>query len=125
MDAVTRGARLRIAEQRLKAGDVRQTRQLLEQIELDFPEQKLEGLYRFLRAEADRFGGHYEDAIRGYETVARLAAWAGYRDRAVHGIADSYFRMGELAKSLEWYATLKDDAHPNFTTSRSWPTPSR
>jgi tetratricopeptide (TPR) repeat protein len=113
VDAVTRGARLRIAEQRLKAGDVRQTRQLLEQIELDFPEQKLEGLYRFLRAEADRLGGRYEAAIRGYETVARLRQWAGYRDLAVHGIADSHFRMGQLDKALEWYKTLKE-AYPEF-----------
>jgi tetratricopeptide (TPR) repeat protein len=113
VDPIARGTRLRIAEQRLKAGDVRQTRQLLEKIELDFPEQKLEGLYRFLRAEADRLGGRYESAIHDYETVARLPQWAGYRDRAVHGIADCHFRMGELEKSLEWYLTLKE-RYPEF-----------
>jgi tetratricopeptide (TPR) repeat protein len=107
VDAVTRGAQLRIAEQRLRAGDIRQCRQLLEQIELNFPEQKLEGHYRYLRAEADRHGGHYEEAIRGYEVIARLPQWAGYRSRAVHGIADANYRLGALDKSLEWYNALK------------------
>src|SRR5262249_55005269 len=93
-DAVTRGAMLRIAEQRLRTGDIRQTRQLLEKIELDYPEQKVEGLYRFLRAEADRNGGRYEEALRNYEVLMNLVAWASYRDRALFGIADCYTRMG-------------------------------
>ena len=89
------------------------TRQLLEQIELDFPEQKLEGLYRFLKAEADRLGGRYEVAIRDYETLARLTQWNGYRDRALYGIADCHFRAGNLDKALEWYAVLKE-TQPEF-----------
>src|SRR5262249_35005279 len=91
-EAITRGALLRIAEQKLRSGDIRQSRQLLERIELDYPEQKMEGLYRFLRAEADRHAGRYEEAIRNYEFLLKLAQWAGYRDRALYGIADSYFR---------------------------------
>lgn len=106
-EAVTRGALLRIAEQKLRSGDIRHTRQLLERIELDYPEQKLEGLYRFLRAEADRFGGRYEEAIRNYEFLLKLTQWAGYRDRALHGIADSYLRLGDAGKALEWLAALK------------------
>ena len=105
-DASTRGARLRIAEQQLRSGDIRQTRQLLQQIEMDYPEQKLEGPYRFLRAEADRQGGRYEEALRNYEVLMRLQQWAGYRDRALHGIADTYYRMGDWDKALEWYAAL-------------------
>jgi tetratricopeptide (TPR) repeat protein len=112
-EAITRGAQLRIAEQRLRGGDVRQTRQLLERIELDYPEQKLSGLYRFLRAEADRFAGRYEEAIRNYEVVLKLTQWAGYHDRATHGIADSYARMGELDKALKWLGNLQE-SHPRY-----------
>jgi tetratricopeptide (TPR) repeat protein len=107
VNAINRGARLRTAEKKLRDGDVHQTRQLLEQIELDFPEQKLEGLYRFLRAEADRFGGHYEEAIRNYEVLVRLPQWASYRSPAWAGIADSYYRVGQLDRSLEWYDRIK------------------
>src|SRR6185437_2609519 len=81
-DAITRGAMLRVAEQRLRAGDVRQTRALMEKIELNYPEQKLEGLYRYLRAEADRAGGRYEEAIGNYEFLLKLQQWAGYRAKA-------------------------------------------
>ncbi len=107
-EAVTRGALLRIAEQRLRTGDVRQTRQLLERIELDYPEQKVEGLYRFLRAEADRHGGRYEESLRNYEVLLKLAQWAGYRDRALFGIADCCTRRGEEDKALEWLAVLQE-----------------
>lgn len=112
-EAITRGALLRIAEQRLRSGDIRQTRQLLERIELDYPEQKIEGLYRFLRAEADRHGGRYEESLRNYEVLLKLVQWAGYRDRALFGIADCYSRMGEEAKALDWLATLKE-SFPSF-----------
>jgi tetratricopeptide (TPR) repeat protein len=105
--ASTRGARLRIAEQALRRGDVHQTRALLTQLELDHPAQKLEGPFRFLRAESDRLGGRYEESLRHYEVLLRLPQWAGYRDRALAGIADTYFRMGKLDRALEWYATLR------------------
>jgi tetratricopeptide (TPR) repeat protein len=107
-EAVTRGALLRVAEQRLRGGDLRQTRHLLERIELDYPEQKLSGLYRFLRAESDRFGGRYEEAVRNYEFILKLTEWAGYHDRALHGIADSYFRAGDAEKALKWLGNLKE-----------------
>jgi tetratricopeptide (TPR) repeat protein len=112
-EAVTRGALLRIAEQKLRAGDIVQTRHLLERIELDYPEQKLVGLYRFLRAETDRLAGRYEDAIAGYEFLLKLTQWAGYRDRALFGIADSYNRMGQFDKGLEWLGTVKE-SFPRF-----------
>jgi tetratricopeptide (TPR) repeat protein len=105
--ASTRGARLRIAEQALRRGDVHQTRALLAQLELDHPAQKLEGPFRFMRAESDRLGGRYEEALRHYEVLLRLPQWAGYRDRALAGIADTHVRMGKLDKALEWYATLR------------------
>jgi tetratricopeptide (TPR) repeat protein len=112
-DATTRGARLRIAEQTLRKGDVHQARQLLSEIELHFPEQKLEGPYRFLRAECDRRGGRYEEALRNYEVLVKLEQWAGYRDRSLHGIADCYYRMGKLDKALEWYGTV-DKLFPKY-----------
>jgi tetratricopeptide (TPR) repeat protein/chitodextrinase len=107
VSAIERGAKLRIVDKVLKDGNIHQARVLLSQIEVDFPEQKLEGLYRFLRAEADRYGGHYDEAIRNYEILVRLQQWAGYRGRALWGIADSYNRMGHLEKALEWYDRLK------------------
>src|SRR4029077_17576210 len=103
-----RGATLRIAEQRLRSGDVRQTRQLLEKIELESPEQKLEGLYRFLRAEADRTGGRYEEALRNYEILLKLTQWAGFHDRALFGIADSYYRLNNPERALKWLDSLKE-----------------
>jgi tetratricopeptide (TPR) repeat protein len=106
-EAIQRGAQLRIAEQKLRGGDVRGTRLLLERMELDFPEQKLEGMYRFLRAETDRFAGRYEEATRHYEVLLKLRQWAGFRDRAIHGMADCYFREEDFAKSQEWFDKLR------------------
>ncbi len=107
-DPVRRGASLRIAEQKLKAGDSRQCKQLLDKIEMDFPEQKMEGLYRFLRAEADRVGGRYEESIRGHEMLLKSNNWTGYRDKALFGLADAHARAGRLTKSMEWLDTLKE-----------------
>jgi tetratricopeptide (TPR) repeat protein len=112
-EATTRGALLRIAEQKLRAGEIYATRQLLERIELNYPGQRIDGLYCFLRADADRHAGRYEDALRYYEMLLKLPQWAGYRDRAVFGIADTYFRMEELEKSQKWLADLKE-AFPKF-----------
>jgi tetratricopeptide (TPR) repeat protein len=108
ISAIERGAELRKVDKVLKDGNIHQARVILGQIEVNFPEQKLEGLYRFLRAEADRYGGHYEESIRNYEILTRLQQWAGYRSRALAGIADSYNRMGKLDRALEWYDRLKD-----------------
>jgi tetratricopeptide (TPR) repeat protein len=119
-DAITRGALLRIAEQRLRNGNIRESQQLLQRIELDYPEQKLEGLYRFLRAEADRLGGRYEEAIRNYEFLLKLTQWAGYRDRALYGIADSYYRMGNFEKALIWLDTVKE-SFPRFFEKQKLP----
>ena len=112
-EAITRGGLLRIAEQTLRGGDIRQTRLLLERIELNVPEQKLEGMYRFMRAEVDRFGGRYEDALLNYEVLLKLTQWAGFRDRTLHGIADTYYRMTNFEKSLEWLTALKK-AFPKY-----------
>jgi tetratricopeptide (TPR) repeat protein len=111
--AVTRGGLLRMAEQRLKAGDVGHTRQLLERIEMNYPEQKLEGLYRVLRADADRRTGRYEEALRNYEILMKLQQWAGFHDRALHGLADTYFRLGQFAKAIEWLDSL-EKSFPKF-----------
>ena len=107
-EATTRGALMRIAEQRLKAGDFPATRQLLERMELEYPGRRLDGLYCFMRAETDRHIGKYEDALRNYEMIFKLPQWAGYRDRASFGLADTYYRMGDLEKSLKWYKHLKE-----------------
>lgn len=110
---VTRGGLLRTAEQKLRAGDIQQTRQLLERIELNYPEEKLEGLYRVLRAEADRRTGRYEEALRNYEIVLKLTQWSGFHDRAMLGLADTYFRLGELPRSLQWLDSL-EKTYPRF-----------
>lgn len=111
--AVTRGGLLRMAEQRLKAGDIQQTRSLLERIELNYPEEKLEGLYRVLRADADRRTGRYEEALRNYEILLKLSQWSGFHDRALHGLADTYFRLGQHAKAIEWLDSL-EKSFPRF-----------
>jgi tetratricopeptide (TPR) repeat protein len=105
--AATRGALMRIAEQQLRSGNIHQTRQVLERLELEYPGRRIDGLYCLLRGEADRFGGRYEDALRNYETLIKLPQAAGYRDRALHGIADCYYRKGQFQKALEWYDSLK------------------
>jgi tetratricopeptide (TPR) repeat protein len=114
-DAVTRGALMRIAEQKLRAGSIAQSRQLLERLELEHPGRKLDGLYCFLRGEADRFAGRYEEALRNYEVLLKLPQWAGYRDRALFGIADSYYRMGRLEKALEWLEAIQK-TFPSYYT---------
>ncbi len=116
-DASTRGAILRIAEQKLRGGEILATRQLLERLELDYPGRRLDGLYCHLRAESDRFAGRYEEAMRSYEMIFRLPQWAGYRDRAAHGIADCHLRLGELDKALKWLGEVKQ-AHPKYFEER-------
>ncbi len=100
-EAVTRGALLRVAEQKLRTGDLRETRMLLDKIELNYPDQKLEGLYRFLRAEADRAAGKYDAALRNYEVLLQLRQWSGYRDRTLHGMAECLARLGQLPEAIE------------------------
>lgn len=104
--AVTRGALLRVAEQRLREGNVRESGAILDKIAQDYPQQKLEGLYRFLRGETDRIGGRYEDAVHSYEILLKLDQWASFRPQALFGIADSHQRMGEMALALQWLDTL-------------------
>ncbi len=117
-EAIQRGAQLRIAEQKLRSGNVRATRLLLERMELDFPDQKLEGMYRFLRAETDRFAGRYDEAIRHYEVLLKLRQWAGFRDRAIHGVADCYFRQEDFAKSLAWLDKLQESFPEYFNLQK-------
>ena len=120
--AVTRGGLLRTAEQKLRAGDIQQTRQLLERIELNYPEEKLEGLYRVLRAEADRRTGRYEEALRNYEILLKLTQWSGFHDRAMHGLADTYFRLGELPQALGVARLAGEVVSAVLRESRSSPT---
>ncbi|HZZ82519.1 MAG TPA: PKD domain-containing protein [Gemmataceae bacterium] len=119
-EASTRGALMRIAEQKLKAGEIQATRQLLERMEVEFPGRRLDGLYCFMKAETDRHIGKYEEAMRNYEMIFKLPQWAGYRDRATFGIADSYWRMGELEKSLKWFQTLKE-GYPKYHEAQKGP----
>ncbi len=120
-EAIQRGALLRITEQKLRTGDVRGTRLLLERLELDFPEQKLEGMYRFLRAETDRFAGRYEDAIRHYEVLLKLRQWAGFRDRAMHGLADCALRQEEFATAQAWFEKLRESFPDYFAKQKLTP----
>ncbi len=116
-EASTRGALLRVAEQQLKGGNIRQTWRLLERIEREFPEQKLEGLYRFLKGEADRAGGRYAEAIGHYEVLLKLRQWAAFRPQAMLGMADCYFRAGDARQALAWYGSLTN-AFPAFAAER-------
>ncbi|MBM3993737.1 MAG: PKD domain-containing protein [Planctomycetes bacterium] len=119
-DATTRGALMRIAEQKLKAGEIQATRQLLERMELEYPGRRLDGLYCFMRAETDRHIGKYEDALRHYEMIFKLPQWAGYRDRATFGLADTYNRMGDPENAMKWYKNLKE-GFPKFFESQKGP----
>ncbi len=116
MDAIKMGATLRVAEQKLRSGDVRESRKLLEQIEINYPEQKMQGLYRFLRAEADRYAGRYEEAIRNYEVLVKLSQWSGFRDRAFFGIADTYYRMEKFDKTMQWLDSIRE-TYPDYYKS--------
>ena len=100
MDATTHGAQLRIVEQRLRDGDIDECRALLRNMELEAPEQKLQGQYQILKAEVDRAGGRYEQAIAAYERVLGQLQWAGVHDRVLFGMADANLRMGKLEKAL-------------------------
>lgn len=115
-EASTRGALLRVAEQQLREGNIRQTWRLLEKIEQNFPEQKLEGLYRLLRGESDRYGGRYEEAIGHYEALLKLRQWSAFRPQAMQGLADSYFRAGDSRQSLGWYDKLAE-AYPDYAAA--------
>ncbi len=115
-EAATRGALMRIAEQKLKGGEYLATRQLLQKLEMEYPGRRLDGLYCFLRAETDRFSGRYDEAQRHYEMIFKLPQWAGYRDRATYGIADAYLRMGQLDKAKKWFALLKDEHPKHYET---------
>lgn len=112
-DPTKRGALLRVAEQQLKSGDIRQSKRVLHQIESEFPEQKLDGLYRYLRGETDRHGGEYEDAIRHYEALMQLSSWTSYRPHAAFGVADSYYRLGDFDKATHWLNIVKE-SYPQF-----------
>lgn len=116
-DPTKRGALLRVAEQQLKEGDIRQTRRILHRIENEYPEQKLEGLYRFLVGEAERHAGYYDKAVQHYEVLMHLRQWASYRPHAVFGIADSYYRMGDFGNALTWLTTLSE-TYPEFFEQR-------
>ncbi len=110
---IKRGAMLRVAEQQLKQGNNRQTRRLLQRIETEFPDQKLEGLYRFLRGEAERHAGRYQQAVGHYEILLQLRQWSGYRANAIFGLADSYYRMGDYDRALKWLEDLQQ-SFPDF-----------
>jgi tetratricopeptide (TPR) repeat protein len=107
-EATTRGSLLRVAEQQLRGGNIRQTWRLLERLEREFPEQKIEGLYRFLKAEADREGGRYDEAAAHYEVLLKLRQWAAFRPRAMQGLADCHFRAGDVRQALAWYGRLAE-----------------
>lgn len=110
---VRRGGLLRIAEQQIKRGNLRQALRTMKRIESEYPQQKLEGMFRYLSGEADRLAGRYESALRHYEILLQLRQWRGYRGRAMQGIADTYFRMGRHASALEWMRDLKEE-YPDF-----------
>lgn len=120
-EAIQRGAQLRIAEQKLKSGDVRGTRLLLQKMELSFPEQKLEGLFRLLRAETERMAGRYEEAVEHYEVLLRLRQWAGFRDKAIHGLADCAYRRRDFKTAVDWFDKLRESFPETFDAMKLQP----
>lgn len=116
--AIGRGALLRVAEQQLRAGNIRESRALLERIEMEYPEQKIEGLFRFLRAEVDRNTGEYRDAIENYQVLLKLSQWSSYRDRALAGIALSYNELGEFNKAAELLKAIKESFPEYYTEAK-------
>ncbi len=116
-DATTRGALLRVAEQQMRDGNLRHSRQLLERIEQEYPEQKVEGLYRFLRAEADRQAGRYVEAERNYELLLRMQQWAGYRAQALQGLADCAMRREHYTDAVKWLDAIAE-SYPDFYRQR-------
>ena len=106
-NAIAQGAMLRIAEQSLKSGNIRQTYRLIQQIELKFPEQRLGGICRFIRAETERQFGRHEQAIRNYELLLNLLNWSGFRDQSIFGIADCNARMHNYTEALKWLDLLR------------------
>jgi len=113
MDTITHGAQLRIVEQQLRAGNIAECRALLRKIEMETPEQKLQGYYTLLRAEVDRNGGRYDEAIGGYQRVLSQVQWAGFHERALFGVADCYQRDGKFDKAQEVLTKVKE-AFPEF-----------
>lgn len=107
-DISRRGGLLRTAEKLLRDGDIRQSRLILERIEQDYPEQKVEGLFRFIRAEADRNAGFYDEAIRNYEVVLKLQQWTGYHSQAMLGLADASYRNGDHENALKWLDVVRE-----------------
>lgn len=107
-DASKRGGLIRTAEKLLRDGNARQSRQILERIENEYPEQKVEGLFRFLRAESERSAGLYESAIMNYETVLRTPQWAGYHAQVAIGLADSCYRLQRYDEALKWLALVQE-----------------
>lgn len=107
-DATKLGALQRMAQQQLRRGDIRQTQRLLDQIETDFPEQRINALYRFLRADAQRHAGQYEPALRNYAMVLTLPSGRSYRPQVLYGMADTNYRMGESDQTLELLKSIFD-----------------
>lgn len=117
-ETVTLGALLRVVEQSLRAGDIRNSRYLLNRIDREFsPEQRVEGLYLFLKAETEKNEGWYEAALRTYERLLALGQWGGYRDRAFLGMADGYHRMNRPDEALEMLDIIAE-SFPGFYEER-------
>ncbi len=112
-EAISRGAQMRVIEQTLNKGDLRQTIDLLRKLEMRQPEQKLSGLYRLIAGETARLTGRHEDALTDYEALLRMTQWAGYHDRATFGIADTYRRKTDLSRAQQWLDTLRQ-TYPNY-----------
>jgi tetratricopeptide (TPR) repeat protein len=113
-DASRRGGLLRTAEKLLREGNIRQSVQILERIELEYPEQKVEGLFRFLRAESDRHAGYYAEAIGHYEVLLQMQQWAGYHSQAMQGLADACYRSDDFAGALKWLDLIKGSDAPFY-----------
>ncbi|MFW6038869.1 MAG: tetratricopeptide repeat protein [bacterium] len=100
--AAQQGATLRVVEQKLREGDTGFAKRLLAKIELENPQQKVEGYYQLLAGEVDRVAGRYEQALQAYELVLASPQWAGLRGRAMLGAAKCNARLERFDEALRW-----------------------
>lgn len=111
--AVDRGTMLRIVEDNLASGQTRIAQRLLTQLELEHPQQKLEGYFQLLAGEVDRAAGRYAEALQAYELILAFPQWSGLRDQAMHGAAVCNERLDRFDPALHWLMLL-EEAEPLY-----------
>ncbi len=102
-----------MAEQQLRGGNIKQARQLLQDIQTQSPEQKLSGFFRFLHGEVALGDGQYEQAIRDYHLVLRLEQWSGFHNRAMLGLMKCHRELNQFDEAKRWLDSI-EQSYPDF-----------